>query len=80
MHLVALASEIYAILWSLVAFAVLVVVRAIWFGVRDLRALVESTKEAKRRLGEAQAALEQDRNEMQERLARLQARSTEKED
>lgn len=73
-----LPAGITGALWGLVLFSVLVVIRAIWFGLRDLRALLESAKNARKQLGDATAALEQDRNEMERRIASLQALTQEK--
>ena len=73
-----LPDGVTAALWGVVAFSVLVVVRAVWFGLRDLRGLTEAVRTARDRLGDAKAALEDDRSELQRRLEALQARATEK--
>jgi hypothetical protein len=70
-----LPDMVTAALWALVAFSVLVVVRAVWFGVRGLRGLAETASHTKRLLADAQATLASDRAEMQHRLASLRTRA-----
>lgn len=74
-----LPDAVTAALWALVAFSVLVVVRAIWFGIRNLRALAESASHTKQQLADAQAALASDRSELQHRLTSLRSRTGTKE-
>lgn len=74
-----LPDAVTAALWALVAFSVLVVVRAIWFGIRNLRGLAEAAAQTKRQLAEAQASLASDRSELQGRLASLRSRAATKE-
>lgn len=74
-----LPDAVTAALWALVAFSMLVVVRAIWFGIRNLRGLTESASNTKQQLADAQAALASDRAELQRNLEALRARTGNKE-
>ena len=74
-----LPDTVTGALWALVAFSVLVVVRAIWFGIRNLRGLAEAASNTKRQLADAQAALTSDRSELQARIESLRGRAAHKE-